>query len=146
VAKAHLVILHKEYLDLILAGRKKIESRLWKSKHPAFGRISAGDRLLFKISSGPVCAEAAIKAVKKFDKLTPAAIRRLKIQYNDLVCGSEQYWQSKRTCRYGILVWLKDVKIVEPVRINKKDWRAWVMLTPKENFGLLTEPLGMSQM
>jgi hypothetical protein len=23
------------------------------------------------------------------------------------------------------------------VRINKKDWRAWVVLTEKENFGLL---------
>jgi len=35
------------------------------------------------------------------------------------------------------LVWLKDVRTIEPVRIHKKDWRAWVVLTEKENFGLL---------
>jgi hypothetical protein len=35
------------------------------------------------------------------------------------------------------LVWLEDVKSIKPVRINKKDWRAWVVLTEKEEFGLL---------
>jgi len=35
------------------------------------------------------------------------------------------------------LVWLEGVKSIKPVRINKKDRRAWVVLTEKENFGLL---------
>jgi hypothetical protein len=39
--------------------------------------------------------------------------------------------------RFGFLAWLTDVKPIEPVRIHKKDWRAWVVLTEKENFGLL---------
>ena len=35
------------------------------------------------------------------------------------------------------MAWLKDVKTIRPVYISKKDWRGWVVLTDKENFGLL---------
>ena len=48
-----------------------------------------------------------------------------------------EYWQKKADCKFGFLVWLKDVRAIEPVRIHKTDWRAWVVLTEKENFGLL---------
>ena len=40
-------------------------------------------------------------------------------------------------CRFGFLVWLEDVEPIEPVRIHKKDWRAWVVLTEEKDFGLL---------
>ena len=133
----HLVILKKPYLDAILAGRKKNESRFTKSRQYACGRVSAGDKLFLKESSGPVCATAMVKAVRKFDNLTPEQIIGIKERYNHHILGSEEYWQSKNDSRFGFLVWLDDVKSTEPVRINKKDWRAWVVLTEKENFGLL---------
>jgi len=50
---------------------------------------------------------------------------------------NNEYWQSKANCRFGFLVWLEDIEPIEPVRIGKKDWRAWVVLTEKEHFGLL---------
>jgi len=133
----HLVILKKPYLDAILAGRKTIESRFIKTRHSPFGKVTAGDRLFLKISSGPVCAEATASAVENFENLTPEQILKIKQQYNQLIGGGEEYWQSKADCKFGFLVWLKDVRKVEPVFINKKDWRAWVVLTEKENFGLL---------
>ncbi|MHC4790893.1 MAG: hypothetical protein ACYS8Y_05585 [Planctomycetota bacterium] len=37
----------------------------------------------------------------------------------------------------GALAWLKDIREIEPLRIGKKDWRAWVVLTEKESFRLL---------
>jgi ASC-1-like (ASCH) protein len=132
----HLVILKKPYLDAILAGRKQIESRFARTRRVYFGQVLRGDRLFLKESSGTVCGLATVAAVKKFDNLTSKQVTSLKHQYNRLVIGSEEYWQSKLGCRFGLLVWLKDVKPIEPVRINKKDWRAWVVLTEKENFGL----------
>jgi ASC-1-like (ASCH) protein len=133
----HLVILKKPYLDAILAGRKKIESRLSKTKPYTLGRVLAGDKLFLKESSGPVCATAKAAAVKSFDNLTPIQITEIKERYNCDILGSDEYWQSRNDCRFGFLVWLEDVKSIKPVRINKKDWRAWVVLTEKENFGLL---------
>ncbi len=133
----HLVILKKPYLDAILASQKSIESRFTKTKHYCFGRVLVGDKLFLKESSGPVCATARVKAVRNFENLTPKQIIEIKQQHNHRIIGSDEYWQSKSDCRFGFLVWLKDVKSIKPVRINKKDWRAWVVLTEKENFGLL---------
>ena len=137
MANYHLVILKKPYLGMILEGRKRIELRLYKTKHPAFGRVFAGDNLFLKVNSGPVCAIAAVEKVKIFENLIPAKILDLKQQYNHEIGGGDGYWQSKMDCKYCLLVWLKDVKTIEPVRIQKKDWRAWVVLTEKIDFGLL---------
>jgi len=136
--KYHLVILKKPYLDAILDGRKRIESRFSKSNFYTLLGVTAGDKLFLKLSSGPVYALATAAAVKNFENLTPEKMSEIKEQYNHLIGGDDKYWQNKAGCKFGFLVWLKDVKAIEPVRINKKDWRAWVVLTEEENFGLLT--------
>jgi len=144
MANYHLVILKKPYLEAILSGDKTVESRLTKTKRPYFGRVLPGDKLFLKQSGGPVCAMAKVAAVKSFENLTPGKITEIKQRYNHLIKGGEEYWQSsgplaesKADCKFGVLVWLKDVEPIEPVRIHKKDWRGWVVLTDKENFGLL---------
>jgi hypothetical protein len=137
MANYHLVILRKYYVDMILEGRKRIELRLYKTKHPAFGRVFAGDRLFLKVSSGPVSAIATVEKVRAFEDLTPGKIMDLKRRFNHDIGGGDGHWQSKMDSKYCLLVWLKDVKAIEPVRIKKKDWRAWVVLTEKEDFGLL---------
>ena len=133
----HLVILKKPFLDAILAGQKKIESRFSKVKPAAFGRILPGDRLFLKVSSGPVCATATVAAVESFEDLTPVEIVELRRRYNRYILGSDQYWASKKDSRFGFLAWLEGVEPIEPVKIGKKDWRAWVVLTKKQDFGLL---------
>jgi len=137
MANYHLVILKKPYLDTILAGQKRIESRFTRIKCEPFGQVLPGDKLFLKESSGPVCAVATVTAVKNFENLTPGQIMEIKQRYNHYIRGSDKYWQSKANCRFGFLVQLKDVEQIEPVRICKKDWRAWVILTEKEDFGLL---------
>ena len=137
MANYHLVILKKPYLDAILDGRKQVESRFTKTRHHAFGRVLSGDKLFLKVSSGPVCATATVAAVKNFENLTPKQIGEIRHRYNHQIMGSEDIWRSKMDCKFGFLVWLRDVQRIQPVRIHKKDWRAWVVLTEKENFGLL---------
>jgi ASC-1-like (ASCH) protein len=133
----HLVILKKPYLDAILNGRKQIESRFGTTKRPVFGRVLPGDTLFLKLSAGPVCATATVAAVEDFNNLTPQKMLQLKLLHNRHILGTDEYWQSKFDSKFGLLVWLKDVRPIEPVRIQKKDWRAWVILTPNNNFGLL---------
>ncbi len=135
--KYHLAILKKPYLDAILSGQKKVESRFTLTKREPFGQIAGGDKIFFKLSSGVVCAVATVSAVKTFVNLCPYQTHRLKAQYNDLILGSDEYWESKLDSKFGVLVWLEDVKAIEPVRIDKKDWRAWVVLKKGKDFGLL---------
>lgn len=135
---SHLVVLKKPYLDWILSGRKTVELRLTKARHPAFGRVRAGDELILKISGGPVCAKATVADVKYYENLTPERILELKEEYNDEIGGGDAVWQAKMDCKFAFLVWLKNVRRIEPARIRKKDWRAWVILTKGKDFGLLT--------
>ena len=137
----HLVILKKSYLDLVLAGRKTVESRFYRTGHKWLAQVSTGDKLFLKASSGPVMATATVAAVKNFDNLSCRQITELKEQYNQNIAGDEQYWQDKMNSRFGILVWLKDVSPIAPRFITKADWRAWVVLTQKEHFGLVDNKL-----
>lgn len=122
---------------MILSGRKTIESRFLKTRRYFFDRVGAGDILFLKESSGPVCGKAKAAAVKRFENLQPCQIEKIKEQYNNLICGSEEYWKSKSESRYGVLVRVEDVERIEPINISKSDWRSWVVLTTKENFGLI---------
>jgi ASC-1-like (ASCH) protein len=136
MVKYHLVILKKAYLDSIVEGGKTIESRFLKVNKAPFGQVSVGDVLFLKESSGPVVGRAAVKAVEFFDDLSPEKIVGIKERYNHLIGGSDEYWQERSGCRFGVLVWLGGAERMEPVRITKKDWRGWVVLTERENFGL----------
>ena len=134
---SHLVILKKRYLDAILAGRKTVESRFMKTDRAPYRRVSFGDRLFFKVSSGPVCAIGKVAEVEHFEKLTPEEIERIKCRYNKYILADEQYFRDKADSRFCSLMWLCDIQRIGPVMISKRDWRAWVVLSPAENFGLL---------
>jgi ASC-1-like (ASCH) protein len=133
----HLVILKKPYVDAILQGRKTIESRFYQTRQNWLSRVAPGDKLFLKASSGPVMATASVASSKYFDNLTAPRLAELKKQNNQHILGDEQYWRDKMNSRFGILVWLKDVKPVAPRFITKADWRAWVVLSKIESFGLV---------
>ena len=137
MANYHLVILKKPYLEAILTGRKIVESRFTHTRRGAFEGVYKGDKIFLKESGGPVCGTAVVLDVRRFEGLTPARIAELERRYNDLLCGFREYWQSKANCRFGVLVWLSDVRRIEPIRIAKKDWRAWVVLRKGADYGLL---------
>jgi ASC-1-like (ASCH) protein len=133
----HLVILKQPYLEWILSGEKTIELRLAKSRPPVFGRVLPGDELFLKASGGPVCGRAAVSYVEYHSNLTAEQIRQIKARHNHAIRGSDAIWDSLMDRKYGFLVWLANVRRIDPTYIAKKDWRAWVMLTPGKDFGLL---------
>jgi len=133
----HLVILKKPYLDLILTGEKTIELRLTRARRPTCGRVSPGDRLLLKASAGPVCGRAMVEDVKYYEDLTPEGIVGIRRCYGHRIGGDDAIWESMMNCRSGFVVWLADVRRIEPIRIDKKDCRAWVLLKKGKDFGLL---------
>ena len=132
----HLVILKESYIKAILQGRKTIESRFYKTRKIPFDNIAAGDILFLKPVSGLVSATAIACKVTQFSNLTAADMLNLKKKYNKYICADDSYWQAKANSKYACLIHLASAKKIIPARINKKDRRAWVMLTKKENFNL----------
>jgi ASC-1-like (ASCH) protein len=137
MSKAHLVILKECYLSRILDGSKPVELRLLRTPCAPYGAIAVGDRLFFKQTGGPVCAVGRVSSFQEYKNLTPSEIMKLKTIYNHLVFGTDEYWQMKADSRYAVFIWIRDVKKIRPVMIDKKDMRAWAVLTAKQNFGLL---------
>ena len=134
---SHLVIVKKPYLELILSGEKTIELRLTRAVRPACGRVSRGDRLWLKASGGPVCGTAIVGDVKYYSDLRPERIAEIRCCYGDRIGGDDAVWAGMMDCRSGVLVWLADVRRIDPIRIYKKDGRAWVPLIEGRDFGLL---------
>ena len=125
-----------EYLEALVFGRKTIESRFTKTRRAPWDRISAGDTVYLKVTSGPVIAVAEVGRVCQYENLTRGDIEGIRGEFGDAIGGSCEYWQSKGDCRYGVLMWLEKVRVIEPVRICKRDWRAWVVLTRDNDYGL----------
>jgi ASC-1-like (ASCH) protein len=136
MVRSHLVVLKREYLEGLLGGEKRIEARLTKTRRAPFGRIGRGDRLFFKVSSGLVLARGEVGRVLEFENLDGEGVAKLRGEYDGDIRGSDEYWADKRDSKWAVLVWVENVEAIGPMRIDKKDWRAWVVLSEKENFGL----------
>jgi len=135
--REHLVVVKKEYADAILNGEKQIECRLMAGRHVPFGKVAKGDRLFFKISTGPVCGTGYVVDVKDWDNLNSEQVRKLREEYDHQILGTEEYWKSKENARCGVLIWLGNVKRIAARAIGKRDRAAWVVLSKERNYGLV---------
>jgi ASC-1-like (ASCH) protein len=131
----HLAIMRKNWklTDKILNGKKKIESRWYKSKYPPWDRIRTGDVVYFKDSGEPVAIKSEVAKVIQFSNLTPQKVKELLEKYGD-DDGIEKaeipkFLKVFKNKKYGILIFLKNPERVEPFEINKTGFgimSAWI--------------------
>lgn len=131
----HLAILKAPYLRLIVEGIKTIECRLTRTPKAPFNRINKGDKVYLKKSSGPVLAVAQAGKVISRQINGPEDIKAIRKEYGEEIMAQEEFWESRRACRYCTLIFLKNVQtLAEPFRIDKHDMRGWVVLDGKQGF------------
>lgn len=123
----HVAILKPRYVELIRGGRKTIESRLTVTRRAPFGQIDVGERIYFKVSSGPFRLIAKVAHVQQHHPVTPELLDRLEQQYDRSILGGPEYWRSKRQCHYAVLI---ELGLVEPAPIapscyEKSQGLAW---------------------
>lgn len=124
----HLAILYKEYLDLILEGKKTIEARFSRVKSPPFGRIKKSDKILLKETGGSIKGEAIATEVKYYEDLTPDRIMSIVNIYRKELQIKENFLKQKINSKYLTLIFLGNVRYITPYSINKKDRRAWIII------------------
>jgi len=127
----HLAILSKkgDWLAKILSGEKTIESRWYKHKKGPYGTIKAGDTIYFKESGEPVTAKARVEKALFFADLYPATIQKILDDYGKQICLQNYTLEAYKRTNYVTLVFLVDVKAIEPFKINKKGYglmAAWI--------------------
>lgn len=137
----HLAILTQPWLDLILDGHKTIETRISKIKLPPYQAVSVGDRVLMKQSGGAVKGTFDVAKVETFHSETALdaelfgtiyAKDGLKIFGRRDVADMYRDALQKKWCasKYATFMHVENVCRYDPViPIQKKDPRAWVVLT-----------------
>jgi len=124
----HLVKLRQPYLGRILDGSKTIESRFTRTRKVPIGQIDPGDALWLKLSGGPVLGYAEVERFEVFDRLTPRTIRGLFTRHARAIGVGPAYAEHVSHARFGLLVWLKGVKRIEPFPMRGGTMQAWVIL------------------
>jgi hypothetical protein len=128
----HLGIFVEPYLQLIIEGKKTIESRFSVNRCPPFGRVSKGDILLLKRSGGPIVAICLINDFWTYhlDKTLWDEIKE--IHAKALCINDPEFWKQKKNSNYATLMRIKNVFIFNPIFFEKRDRRGWVILSRKE--------------
>ena len=128
--KKHLAIFKGLAGELILTGKKRVESRFARVKNPPFGLISSGDLVYIKPSGKDIIGEFRVKKVIFFDGLTPQDLARIRKEYGQDLAVDKTYWSNRSNCKYGTLIFIGDSSrfITSPVKPFKKDLRGWVVL------------------
>ena len=109
----HVAIIHKRYLDAILAGEKTIEARLARNRCEPFARIQRGERISFKQSSGRFRATALAAKVICRENLCPDDIKVIRDRYGDRILADRAYWKLKEPATCATLIWLRDIEPID---------------------------------
>lgn len=125
----HLGIFDAETARRIFDGEKKVEGRFSKIKIPPFGKVSAGDIVLIKISGEKIVGQFIVDRVLSFDHPTSEELETLKIRYGSDLAIPETFWLDHEIVNYVTLMFIKSVtKFIIAPEIKKSDLRPWVVL------------------
>ncbi len=136
----HIAIMNPKYfIDKILSGEKKIETRWYLHKRTPWDRIKKDDTVFFKESSGMLRAKADVEKVLQFGKSENlfeknnfnAKVILEKYGSDIFIENYNLFYEAIRNKNYAILVFLKNPIAIEPFQINKKGFGnacAWITI------------------
>lgn len=129
----HIAFLSKrlKLLDNILNGEKTIESRWYITKKAPFGRIGVGDVIYFKETGENVTAKARVSDLRFFYGLNPEKIKSIIWEFGSRIGVDVSYVDNVKYKKMCALIFLTDVRRVEPFNINKKGYGnmcAWISI------------------
>lgn len=123
----HLAIVLEPYLEFILDGSKSVESRFSRNGCAPFGRVSAGDVVLLKRSSGPLVGLCTVSDVWDY-RLTSAALAEIKDRFGSAICAQDGFWEDRRDAAFATLMRIEDTRPLPDLTVPKRDRRGWVVL------------------
>jgi len=127
----HIAILNKKLrlLEKIISGNKTIESRWYKFKRTPYKNIQGGEIVYFKESGEKVTVSAVVEKVLFFSDLNEDKIKKILREYGREIGVENSYVKNLIGKKYCTLMFLKDVKEINPFNINKKGYglmSAWI--------------------
>jgi ASC-1-like (ASCH) protein len=131
----HIAIMKKDWklIPKIKNGTKIIESRWYLHKVAPWGKIKPNETIYFKNSGEPVTLSAKVVKVLSFENLSPIRVQELLNEYGKEDGIEEKdipiFYERFKDKKYCLLIYLKEVKEVEPFNIDKTGFgsmSAWI--------------------
>src|SRR3989344_2531801 len=127
----HVAILSKKtkWLSKIISGEKTIESRWYRFKKTPYDVIKKDDIVYFKESGEPVTTVSDVSKVLFFENLDQEKIIKILKQYGAGIGVLVSYASMLKSKNYCTLIFLKNVKEIEPFQVNKTGFgmmSAWI--------------------
>ncbi|PIS07348.1 hypothetical protein COT78_03880 [Candidatus Berkelbacteria bacterium CG10_big_fil_rev_8_21_14_0_10_43_13] len=123
------------FLEKIENGDKTIESRWYLQRSAPWDEISAGDTIYFKNAGEPASVKASVADVRHLARLNPFKIRQLLDEFGSRLgltkSDSDSYFTEIKNKKFGILIYLQDVKKIRPFDIDKRGFgtmSAWLVI------------------
>ncbi|HEX3426395.1 MAG TPA: ASCH domain-containing protein [Acidimicrobiales bacterium] len=132
----HLAVLIEPYLSFILDGQKTVESRFSIRAMPPYRRVERGDIVLLKESGGPIVGAFTAAAVW-FYELDADSWSDLRREFAEALCAQAGFWEARETAAFATLIRISEARKVPPMRVPKRDRRAWVVLADRAREGRL---------
>jgi hypothetical protein len=124
----HLAVFVEPYLELVLNGKKTVESRFSVNRCPPYNAVKRGDLLLLKRSGGPIVGVATVGDVWSYH-LDPGSWSLIRDRFADQLCITDPgFWASKQGAAYATLMRVERAAEIDPIPILKRDRRGWVVL------------------
>jgi len=129
----HIAILNKKLrlLEKIISGNKTIESRWYKSKKRPYKNIKKEEIVYFKNSGESVTIKTIVEKVLFFNNLNKSKIKNILQKYGNQIGLDNSYVNNLINKKYCTLIFLKDVKKINPFNIDKKGYglmSAWISI------------------
>lgn len=125
----HLAVFVEPYLELVLAGKKTIESRFGVRHVPPFQAVQCGDVILLKRASGPVVGLCEVGSVW-FYELDRKSWDEIRKDFAVGICPQEGFWDERKQASLATLIRVTNVTRLSPISCAKRDRRGWVIVSP----------------
>jgi ASC-1-like (ASCH) protein len=136
--RIHIAILSKKWklLEKIISGKKTIESRWYVNRVSPWNKINRGDTVYFKDSGEPVTCKASVSKVLQFENITKEKIIEILKAYGNKIglkvpANKDELPSFYNKKRYCILIFLENIKTIEPFSIDKTGFginSAWLIV------------------
>jgi hypothetical protein len=124
----HLAVFNQPYLDLLLEGRKTVESRFSAVRCAPYQRVATGDVLLLKPAGGPIVGLCLVQHVWFYtlDRSSWHDVRRTFAR--ELCAQDTEFWQARTHAQFATLMRVTKPTTIQAVECEKRDRRGWVVL------------------
>jgi ASC-1-like (ASCH) protein len=122
----HLAVMTGPFLNLIVTGRKTVESRFHRQRRTPLFTAKPGDVVVFRQSGRPANVAAILGATHYLD-IAEVGINTIRASWATRIgVDNDEFWADRADARWASLLELDSVFSIPLQSLHKRDRSAWV--------------------